>query len=365
MTELLQGLPGAVTDDAGVLLHVGNPFTEQRALATGKAVALLLDRAVLAVTGEDRRTWLDSVSSQALKQLDPGVSTELLVLDPQGRVEHAAAVLDDGETTWLVVDRGDADALLTWLQRMRFRLRVDPHAADDLVVVGVADDALDTVTAADPAGVPLVWRDPWPEISVGGTTYTAATPHPGAERRWNEVLVRTEDARALVEAATRGERQLAGTLAADALRIAAWRPRWSAEADERLLPHEVDWLRTAVHLDKGCYRGQETVAKVHNLGHPPRRVVALQLDGSDAVLPERGDAVTVDGTAVGAVTSVARHYEDGPIALALIKRTASVDGEYRVETAAGEIAATAQVIVAPDAGATASVPRLTRLSRRS
>lgn len=365
MTDLLDGLPAAVTDTDGVLLHVGNPFAEQRALAAGTAVALLLDRAVIGISGVDRLSWLDSVSSQALTHLEPGVSTELLILDPNGRVEHAAAVIDDGETTWLIADRGDAEALLTWLQRMRFRLRVDPQAATDLVVVGVADSAVDTVPAASPAGVPLVWHDPWPNVGTGGTAYAVPEQHPGLERRWNEVLVTQADARALVEAAVRGDRAVAGSLAADALRVAAWRPRWSAEADERLIPHEVDWLRTAVHLNKGCYRGQETVAKVHNLGHPPRRIVALQLDGSDAVLPERGDAVTADGVTVGAVTSVARHYEDGPIALALIKRSASADAAYLVETAEGPIAAAAQTVVPSDAGATASIPKLTRLSRRT
>jgi folate-binding protein YgfZ len=364
MTDLLDGLPGAVTDDDGVLLHVGNPFAEQRALATGSAVAILLDRAALAVSGPDRLSWLDSISSQALTGLEPGTSTELLILDPNGRVEHAAAVLDDGETTWLITDRGDAQPLLAWLLRMRFRLRVELRAADDLVVIGAVDAAVDSLTPATPAAVPLVWHDPWPHVGPGGAAYAVPEQHPGLDRTWNEVLVTTDTARALVTEAAGGGRQLAGSLAADALRVAAWRPRWASEADERLIPHEVDWLRTAVHLNKGCYRGQETVAKVHNLGHPPRRLVALQLDGSDAVLPAPGDAVSADGDTVGAVTSVARHYEDGPIALALVKRSAKADAAYVVETADGPVAAAAQVVVPADAGATASIPKITRLSRR-
>ena len=124
-------------------------------------------------------------------------------------------------------------------------------------------------------------------------------------------------------------------MAADALRVAAWRPRWSAEVDERVLPHEVDWIRTAVHLSKGCYRGQETVAKVHNLGHPPRRLVALQLDGSDSVLPSRGSAVYAGADVVGAITSSALHFEDGPIALAVVRRSTPVDVDLTVDTDAG------------------------------
>ena len=357
-------VPGAVIE-GGVLQHLGSPLGEQRALAGGRAVAVLGDRRVLAVTGEDRLSWLDSLTSQALRTLEPGVSTELLVLDPQGRVEHAAAVLDDGETTWLLVDAGDADALLTWLQRMRFRLRVAPRdAGDEYTVVGGAPDAV-APWAASVDGRPLVWRDPWPDVAVGGWAYAATDPHPGGQRGWAEALVTSDRAEALVEAAARGEAALAGVIAADALRVAAWRPRWAAEVDGRLLPHEADWLRTAVHLDKGCYRGQETVAKVHNLGHPPRRLVSLHLDGSDSVLPERGAAVRAGGDVVGEITSAALHFEDGPIALALVKRSAPVPGTLTVDSSAGDIAAAAETIVPPDAGRTAAVPRMPRLGRRT
>ncbi|MBZ4488134.1 folate-binding protein [Microbacterium sp. cx-55] len=357
-------VPGAVVDD-GVLQHTGQPVIEQRRLVAGTAVAPRADRRVLAVAGDDRLSWLDSVSSQALTALEPGRSTELLILDPQGRVEHAAAVLDDGETTWLIVDRGDADALLAWLMRMRFRLRVAPRdASDELTVIGVTEAGLSNVTPAAPNGVPLAWRDPWPEIGPGGIGYAPVDGHPGAERRWFELLVDGDEAQRLVDAAAAGDLTLAGALAVDALRVAAWRPAWATEVDERTIPHEVDWMRTAVHFDKGCYRGQETVAKVHNLGHPPRRIVALDLDGSDDLLPRRGDVVRVGDTEVGRITSVARHHEDGPIALAVVKRSAATDGTLIVVTEGGDITASATPIVPADAGATAAIPRLTRLSRR-
>jgi folate-binding protein YgfZ len=351
-------VPGAVVDDAG-LAHVGAPLREQRELAAGTALAPLGDRAVLTVAGEDRLSWLDSLGSQALTRLEPGISSELLILDPNGHVEHAASVVDDGERTWLLVDRTDAAGLLTWLTRMRFRLRVDPQdVSEHWRVVG------GTAAAVTALGADVVWRDAWPHVGAGGWGYAPVEPHPGAARDWAEAVVTVERYEALADAAARGEQPVAGRLAAEALRIAAWRPRVAAEADGRTLPHEVDWLRTAVHLDKGCYRGQETVAKVHNLGHPPRRLVALQLDGSDAVLPERGAAVMREGEPVGEVTSVARHYEEGPIALALVKRSVPVDAPLVVATPDGEVAAAQEVVVPPDAGRTASVPRLPRLSRR-
>ncbi len=351
-------VPAAVVDGE-VLQHLGEPMREQRALERGAAIAPLGDRAVLTVAGEDRLSWLDSLTSQAVAGLTPGVSTELLILDPQGHVEHAAAVVDDGERTWLIVDRTDAEALLSWLLRMRFRLRVDPQ--DVSAAYAVLGGTAAAVAGLDSA---VVWRDPWPQVAVGGWGYAATDPHPGSARDWAEAVVSVAEYARLAEEAARGERAVAGSLAAEALRIAAWRPRLRAEADGRTLPHEVDWLRTAVHLSKGCYRGQETVAKVHNLGHPPRRLVSLQLDGSDAVLPEPGAEVRAGDEPVGVITSAARHHEEGPIALALLKRTTPVDAELTVEAGGGWIAAAQEQIVPPDAGRTASVPRLPRLSRR-
>lgn len=355
----LSEVSGAVIDDGG-LRHVGSPVSEQRRLLAGTALAPLGDRRVVSVSGEDRRSWLDSLSSQALTHLAPGVSTELLILDPQGRVEHAASVVDDGETTWLIVDGADAEALTTWLARMRFRLRVEVRdRSDELSVVGGTRAAVAALSTAAP-----VWVDPWPEVSPGGWAYARVEPHPGADRDWAEAIVDAAEFDRIVAAAVAGEIFLAGRDAVEALRVAAWRPRVSVDADERLLPHEMDWLRTAVHLSKGCYRGQETVAKVHNLGHPPRRVVALQLDGSDSVLPARGDVVRAGDAVIGAITSVAVHHEEGPIALALVRRNAPEGVPLVVDTAEGAIAASAETIVPADAGATASVPRLPRLGRR-
>lgn len=358
MTDPFASVPGAVLDDDGPL-HFGSPHREQRELVAGRAVAVLGDRTVLSISGADRLTWLDSITSQAVAALAPGESSELLVLDPQGRVEHAASVVDDGTVTWLIVDRDRAAALLAWLTRMRFRLRVDPQdaGATHRVIGGTAASLAAVESAA-------TWTDPWPGIAPGGWGYAPADPHPGTEREWVEAIIDQEQYAALAAAAVAGRQEVAGRWAAEALRVAAWRPRAGAEADGRTLPHEVDWLRTAVHLAKGCYRGQETVAKVHNLGHPPRRLIALQLDGSDAILPDAGAEVFADGEPVGAITSVARHYQDGPIALALVKRTLADDAVLSVQTADGVIAASAETIVPPDAGRTAAVPRLPRLSRR-
>nr|WP_310020807.1 glycine cleavage T C-terminal barrel domain-containing protein [Microbacterium resistens] len=354
--------------DSFVIAHLGDPFREQRALEGGRGLSPLGDRVVIELAGSDRLTWLDSITSQSVARLRAGESTELLVLDPQGRVEHVAAVFDDGSSTWLIADAADAAGLAAWLRRMVFRADVSVAVRDDLAAVGFfaggKAEELALAAALAPQGIAVAWTDPWPEVQPGGHQYHLGDEHPGAAFRWRSVVVDAAGAAALADAvAATAEAEWAGALAAEALRIAAWRPRWAAEVDDRSIPHETDWIRSAVHLDKGCYRGQETVAKVHFLGHPPRRLAALHLDGTENVLPEPGSPVIADDAEVGHVTSAARHHELGPIALAILSRRAPV-GDVVVRTPEADIAAAQEVIVPADAGSTADVPRLTRLSRR-
>lgn len=311
--------PGAVAaggPDEGVAAHYGRPNHEQRDLAAGRAVVDLSHLGVLWVSGSDRLTWLHNITSQFLSNLAPGQSTEMLVLDPNGRIEHAAAVLDDGETTWLITETGGADPLLDYLDSMRFAMRVEAGIEPGLAVLGTS------ATGPEPAGAVLTWLDPWPGDGAGSTRYgPEPAEHPGAQ--WQAALhlvPRDELSEHLDHTLAQGA-TLAGVWAWEALRVAHWRPRHAVDVDERTIPHELDWLRTAVHLEKGCYRGQETVARVFNMGRPPRRVVMLHLDGSEHTTPEEGAAVMSGERQVGRVTSVVRHYELGPIALALVKRS--------------------------------------------
>ena len=333
-------VPAAGVDD-GVAWHYGDPTAEQRALAAGGAVVDLSNRGVVTVTGPDRLTWLHSITSQNLLDLAPRVSTELLVLSPQGHIEHAAGVVDDGEVTWLLTEGSHAAPLAAWLDRMRFTLRVEvDDVSGDWATLG------EPVASDGASGEPLTWRDPWPGTLPGGTRYGRPdAEHPGADRPWRLVLVpRAHLTAAVAEREAAGWR-LAGTWAAEALRVEAWRPRLATEVDHRSIPHELDWIRTAVHLDKGCYRGQETVARVHNLGRPPRRLVMLHLDGSGHLLPERGAEVRAAGRAVGHVTTVARHHELGPVALAVVKRSTPEDVDLEVDCEGGAVAAGQEVVV--------------------
>ena len=331
--------------DAGVAAHYGDPMREQRLLAEGLACVDLSHRGVVTVSGADRLTWLHSMTTGQLAGLAPRVSAQSLVLSPKGHVEHDLHVVDDGERTWITVEPGTAGALVAWLRSMQFMLRVE--VTDQTEAYAVLGEPLSAESAV---GEPLAWVDPWPGDGVveaparGREPYAAYGPivgHPGLDRPWRELIVPRAGLEAVV-----GDRPLAGMWAAEALRIAAWEPRLGFETDHRTIAHEVDWLRSAVHLHKGCYRGQETIARVHNLGRPPRRIAFVHLDGSGHVLPDVGSPVTVAGAGegareVGRLTSVARHFEDGPIGLVVVKRNTPVDADFVV----GGVAASQTVVV--------------------
>jgi folate-binding protein YgfZ len=361
--------------DAGVAAHYGSPNAEQRRLLAGEAIVDLSHRGVLSISGPDRLSWLNSMSSQELRGLTPGQSTETLLLDPAGHLEYAIALLDDGVESWLLIEAAELPGLHAWLDRMRFTLRVQvvDHTLAYATIGTMTADPTAVLAPAAPNGVPLVWHDPWTAVAPGGWQYAAETGHPGADWRWTEVLIDRSALPALRDTVAAGTVTAAGLLALEALRIAAWRPRGALDADERTIPHELDWLRTAVHLNKGCYRGQETIAKVHNLGHPPRRLVLLHLDGSESVLPVHGDEVQGDRfvanaeperRTVGTITSTAIHYELGPIALAVVKRTVPGSVTLHVLSQGISITASQEVIVPESAGSVAEIPRLPRLGVR-
>lgn len=299
MSSPLLDLAGAVAGegaDAAVAWHYGDPMREQRALAAGSGTVDLSHREVVRVTGPDRRSWLHALTTQHLTELAPGGSTSALVLDHRGHVQHAAHVVDDGTSTWLLVEPGTAHELVAYLTSMKFwtEVQIDDVTGDYAVV--------------------------WQPLAERHEQWLAWTAHDALGGR--EVVVPREQ----LGTALLSGGPPAGTWAYEALRVAARVPRLGFETDHRTIPHEVGWLGSAVHLDKGCYRGQETVARVHNLGRPPRRLVLLHLDGSVEQLPARGaPLLDADGRQVGFVGTAARHYESGPIALALVKRSLADD----------------------------------------
>jgi folate-binding protein YgfZ len=320
-TSPLLSLPGAVAaegPDEGVAGHYGDLFREQRALADGTGFVDLSHRGIVTVSGEDRLPWLHLLLTQHVSALPPGQATEALVLSAHGHIEHALYLVDDSTTTWIHVEPGTQEALVAYLESMKFFYRVE--VADATERYGLVHLPAGSITPA-PAG--------WP---VRETPYG------------REVFVPRDE----LESYAKEAAPPIGSLALEALRIEAHRPRLGLETDHRTIPHELGWLATAVHLDKGCYRGQETVARVHNLGKPPRRLVFLHLDGSEVRLPGHGTAVRLaedgpEGRQIGFITSSARHWELGPIALALVKRNTAPEALLDAEGTP----ASQEIVVAP------------------
>lgn len=363
--------------DHGVAWHYGDPLGEQRAAVEGAVIIDRSHRGVLAVDGDDRLTWLHTLTSQQVSDLADGSSAETLVLDTHGHVEAMATLTELAATVWLDTDRETTDPLFTYLQKMVFWSKVTPTPRPDMRVltlvgpqvlgerirealemepaesttgIGSMEPAESTMRTGAPSDAPVYAAGLLPELrhddeplgfwrvmpAFAGDPVTG-----GSLPRVDLVVPEYEVAdwwRIVVDAGARP----AGAWAYDALRVAALRPRGGVDTDARSLPHELGLIgdvaaRGAVHLSKGCYRGQETVSRVQNVGRPPRRLVLLHLDGSADALPVIGDAVVADGKEVGVVRTVVDHFELGPIALALVKRSVPATAALTAGPAAAAI----------------------------
>jgi tRNA-modifying protein YgfZ len=307
-----------VGPDQRVAWHYGDPSREQREIEAGRGVVDLSHHGVLTVTGPDRLSWLHSLTTQQLTDLAPGAGTTALVLSgSQGHIQHVLYGVDDGQTFWAHTEPGTVAALVEFLDRMRFMLRVE--IADRTADYGIVWQA------GERAGTSAEYLARSYQDSLGGVD-----------------LFVPRDRIASVMA----EGSPAGTWAYEARRIAAGVPRIGLDTDQRAIPNEIGVLGSAVHMNKGCYPGQETVGRVQALGRPPRRLVRLHLDGSAEALPEVGAPILLDGRQVGRMGSSARHWEDGPIGLGLVKRNVPTDAEFIVD----EIAAGQEVLVDPEIG---------------
>ena len=301
--------------DQGIAWHFGAPFEEQKALSAASGAVDLSNKVVIKLTGADRLSWLDSITSHAVAKLTDGQSATTLILSPHGHVEHELHVIEFAETCYLIAETGTAETLLSHLTKMKFMARIDIELAADLAVVF---EPIREISETYPS-----WLTP---LEFGELGLTAAGSSAGGDQSMyliarpakfigREILIPKS---AIADYLS--ERAAAGSWAYNALRIAAGVPRL-ADLDHKTLPHEVGLIGAAVHLSKGCYRGQESVARLHNLGKPPRRLTLLYLEAGDNELPTKGDEVKLADASVGVICSSAQHFEFGPIALALIKRS--------------------------------------------
>ncbi len=317
--------------DAAVPWHFGDPLGEQRALATRAGVVDRSNRDVLQVSGADRLSWLHSICTQHLSALGDAAASEALVLSPHGHVEQHWQLAHLDDVVWIDTEPGAAPTVLDYLQKMVFLRRVEPvDVSADWAVLSVIGPATADVLAA--AGLPVPDTGTVAGLDAG---FVRRMPWPGADAA--DLVVPRADAGAVLDRLHAAGAAPAGTWAFEALRVEARRPRLGFETDHRTIPHEIGFIGGAVHLDKGCYRGQETVARVQNLGRPPRRLVLMHLAGETDELPVAGTPVESGGRQVGFVGTAVHHYEFGPVALAVIKRTLPDDVALSVAGSAAKI----------------------------
>jgi folate-binding protein YgfZ len=340
---IANGVPAPEGDvDSGVAWHYGDPLREQRALKDGAAAVDLSHFGVVRVTGPDRLTWLHSLTTQHLEGLLPGASSLALILSPHGHVEHELHIVDDDYSAWIICAPGTAGELVRYLESMKFMMRVEivDESAQFAVIwepVHQIDPSLPTwLVPADFAGTGTI--DAGSDKGGGAQKYVAQRPDTFNGR---EVIVPREQLHDRLQTWP----AFAGTWAWNALRVSAAVPRMGFETDHRTLPHEVGWIGPGVHLAKGCYRGQEAVARVHNLGHPPRRLALVHLDGSIDTAPAHGSVVQWNGKDIGWVGTGAQHHELGPIATVIIKRSVPTDAELDVVTDNGVMRASQTAVV--------------------
>lgn len=318
----LPGAVGATGVDAGTAWHYGDPLGEQRVLASGAGLIDRSNRPVVVVSGVDRLGWLHSICSQHVSQLAEGASTSALVLSPHGHVEQDWRLSELGGQVWIDAEPGHGDDAMAYLQKMIFMKRVEPVD----VSAGLALLSLLGTTAA-----PILVTAGYPVPTVPRTALSG--PDGGFVRAVEggfDLMVARSALRGVARELIAAGATPVGAWAAEARRVERREPRLGLETDHRTIPHEIGLIGVSVHLDKGCYRGQETVARVQNLGRPPRRLVLLHLSGEREELPEPGTPVQSDARPVGFLGTAVHHHELGPIALAVVKRNLTDDAPLEV-----------------------------------
>lgn len=390
--------PHAVPGPASVqspTWHCGDPFAEQRSAHHNGALIDFRHLAVLSISGEDSPSWLHSLLSQKVVDMpaDSTTRSELRrahVLDAHGHILEECWVARTSDGYLLATPQSHQHSLLDYLTSMMFWSRVTVTATDHTVtaILGpiAPEDAADVAqstseapenTTASPAataiennGLPLPQHPltppapaPRPPLSapiadiIENNNLVAAGGYPRGLPLTLLFVPPTADLPAVVDALLATDLTAAGSWTWDALRCATGLPEITTDVDERSLPHEYDAVGdpatgAAASVTKGCYRGQETVAKIHNVGLPPRRQVVLLLDGSSELRPTPGTALYADPEqkkVAGRIGTVADHWEYGPMALALIRRTVDDATEltWKTDEGTGSVAIVSELSVHP------------------
>ncbi|MGH7149655.1 MAG: YgfZ/GcvT domain-containing protein [Planctomycetota bacterium] len=320
LTTLLTRL-GARFRGASDPSDFGDPAAELREAESTFVAGLLPWEGLVRVGGTEAVAFLQRLLSCDLRDLAPGGSTAGCLLSPTGRALAVVLALRTEEEVFLAVETSFARPLAQALERYRFAEAVEiadrSESASWLVLLGPkAPDALRAVGIVEPAARGS--HSPLPTSERDGRILRADFLGVPEFR----LLASREQTAPLLErllASARGGKPI-GTVALEHLRIRAGLPRPGIDLDDSVYPEEVG-LEAALSTSKGCYPGQEVVAKIRTYGGAKRRLVVLRFE--TGARPSRGDPVEADGAEVGRVTSASADVGLAlPLALAIVRREA-------------------------------------------
>ncbi len=293
--------------------------SEYRALTESCGLLDRSDRGKLALAGTEAKRFLQGQVTNDVEALTPGSGCYAVFLTPKGKILGDLRILDTGHELLLDTERLALQGLFNMIRRFSigYDVQLDKRTLERglISLIGPGAEAasgLAELPAAEHSHI---------AVEVAGIPARAIRTDVGLD-----LLCEAAETSALVAALETGGALPVSETAAECLRVERGRPRYGLDLDDNVIPQEAGLNERAVSFTKGCYVGQETVARLHYRGKPNRQLRGLRLSAP----AHTGDQVAFEGRPVGRLGSVARSPELGPLALALIRREAPPGSEVTV-----------------------------------
>jgi tRNA-modifying protein YgfZ len=301
---------------------------DHRVLTEGAGVVERPGRSHLTVRGTDAYEYLQGQVTNDVEALTPGAGCYAALLNPKGRILSDMRVLAiSPEELWLDVEDVSHETAVRELTMYKIGRQVEIADAPDRTVLSVigprAWEALERAGIA--SGPPPASEHAW--VRGRDETIVAATD------TGFDLLVTRAAAGPLMDALASAGAEPVSAEAAEIVRIERGRPRYGIDMSDENLPGEAGIVERAVSFTKGCYVGQEPVARMFHKGHPNRHLRTLLLSAP----VEPGTAVVATGKDVGRVTSAGLSPIHGPIALAILRREVAPGDEVTAGSATAKV----------------------------
>jgi folate-binding protein YgfZ len=304
---------------------------QYRALREGAGVLDRSERGKIVVGGPDAADFVQAQLTNDIEGLAPGEGCYAALLDRKGHMQADMRVLRLGaEEIWLDTEREARDAVLRHLSMYRIGRELELVDNPTQAILSTIGPRAAELTGAGPLSPEHAHR----EIELGGVACRAVATDLGVD-----LICAAGDAGTLAGALHAAGAVRVGEAAAEILRVESGRPRFGREMTTATIPQEAGIDDRAVSFSKGCYIGQETVARLHYKGKPNRHLRGLRL----AAPVDDGDPIVLDGREVGRIGTAVLSPAFGPLALAVIRREAELGDRVEI----GESAIAAEVTEVP------------------